>query len=190
MQSHLQPDDPRADFVAVREFLCGLGLEIGPGTAKLSPTVLCSDWYPHAGVDLVWNCVHEGGRFHYPFSDNSFDFIFASHVLEDFELDQIQFVFDELLRMVKPGGFLVTIGPDMQNDRYAKWDEVFTEEHEQVKSGKRQAGELIGNPSHRFNWGIDFCNKLKSESKYQTEIVQQDTIPHSSMSLDFIVKKL
>ena len=48
-------------------------------------------------------CGSRNGRYPLPFSDNTFDFIFASHVLEDFELDQIQFVFDELLRMIKPG---------------------------------------------------------------------------------------
>jgi len=190
MQSNIELNDPRPDFVAVESFLRGLGLDVGPGTNRLSPTVLCSDWYPHKGVDLVWNCVHDGGRYPYPFRENTFDFIFASHVLEDFEVDQIQWMFDELLRMIKPGGYLVTIGPDMQNSRYPKWDEKFTAESPEVISGKRQIGELCGNPSHRFDWGLDFCYKLKNESAYKTEVVQEDTIPHDTMSIDFVIKKL
>lgn len=191
MQRHIQPDDTRTDFLAVEQFCRGLGFDIGPGSNRLSPTVLCSDWYPHPeGIDLVWNMVHEDGRYPFPFRENTFDFIFASHVLEDFSLNQIQWVFDELLRMIKPGGYLVTIGPDMQNGRYPKWDEKFTAESPEVISGKRQIGETLGNPSHLFDWGLDFCYKLKNESAYKTEVVQEDTIPHDTMSIDFVIKKL
>lgn len=187
---HLEETDSRPEFVLMEPYLRGLGLDYGPGTNRLSPTVLCSDWYPHKGVDLVWNVVHNNGRHPFPFSDNTFDFVFASHVLEDFEIDQIQFVFDELLRMIKPNGYLVTIGPDMQNGRYPKWDEKFTAESPEVISGERQVNELKGNPSHRYNWGLDFCHKLKNESRYQTEIIQEDVIPHNTMSVDFVIKKL
>lgn len=187
--NHISENDPRADFVAVRQFLVGLGLDVGPGTNKLSPTVLCTDWYPHAGVDLVWNCVQDGVRYHYPFSDNTFDFIFASHVIEDFEPKDTQFVFDELMRMIKPNGYFVIIVPDMQNGRYPKWDEVFTEEDADVKSGKRQVGELKGNPSHRIDFGMDVCNRISRESRYPNVVVQADTIPHTGMSLDFVVQK-
>jgi len=187
---HLEENDPRPEFLLMEPYLRGLGMDYGCGTNRLSSTVLSSDWFPHNGVDLVWNVVHAGGKHPFPFSDNTFDFIFASHVLEDFELDQIQFVFDELLRMVKTGGYLVTIGPDMQSGRYPKWDEVFTSESLEVINGSRIVGELVGNPSHRFNWGIDFCYKLKNESKYKTEVVCEDTIPHNTMSIDFVIKKL
>lgn len=189
MQSHLQPDDPRTDFVAVEQFCRGLGFDIGPGSNKFSPTVLCSDWYPHKGVDLVWNCVHEGGRYHYPFSDNTFDFIFASHVIEDFAPDQIQFVFDELLRMIKPGGNFVILGPCMDGIRYPKWDQKFTAESPEVISGKRQIGETCGNPSHLIDWNLELCHKLRSESRYETEILQEDTFPTNQMTIDFILKK-
>ena len=157
---HIEESDERKEFLLMGKYLNGLGFDYGCGTNRLSPTVLCSDWFPHEGVDLVWNVVHENGRYPFPFSDNTFDFVFASHVLEDFEIDQIQFVFDELLRIVKPNGYLVTIGPDMQNGRYPKWDAKFTADSPEVIKGERKIGELIGNPSHRFDWGSDFCNKL------------------------------
>lgn len=189
MQTHLQPNDPRTDFVAVEKFCKGLGLDIGPGTNKFSPTVLCTDWYQHEGVDLIWNMVHEGGRHPYPFRDNVFDFVFASHVIEDFAPDEIQWVFDELLRMVKPNGHLVILVPDMENLRYPDWDEVFTSEDEEVKTGKRQSGELKGNPSHRLTMGMKCMNGLVSNSKYKVEVVQADTFPHNQMTLDFIIQK-
>ena len=197
MQKHLKDDDPRPDFVAVEKYCLGLGIDVGPGTNKFSPTVLCTDWYPHKGVDLVWNCApnpdeNDGQRYFlpYPFSDNTFDFVFASHVLEDFHPFVIQYMFDELLRMIKPGGYYVILGPCMDGVRYAKWDEKFTEEHPDVISGKRQVGEIIGNPSHLLDWDLNFCHKLRNESRYQTEIVQEDTFPINQMTIDFILKKL
>lgn len=189
MGTHLHPDDPRVEFLAMEKYCRGLGFDCGPGTNKLSPTVLCSDWYPHAGVDLIWNCVHEGGRHPYPFSDNTFDFIFASHVLEDFAPDQIQWVFDELLRMIKPGGYFVILGPYMDGVRYPKWDEKFTADSPEVISGKRQIGELKGNPSHLFNWNEEVCYKLRNDSKYPTDIMQINTLPTNQMTIDFVLKK-
>ncbi len=188
--THLEETDKRPEFVLMKPYLVGLGMDFGSGSNRLSPTVLSIDRHKEPGVDLVWNIVGGGGRFPLPFSNDTFDFIFTSHVLEDFELDEVQFAFDELLRMIKPGGYLITIGPDMQNGRYPKWDEVFTETSPEVIRGERKVGEIVGNPSHRFNWGIDFCYKLKNESRYKTEVVCEDTIPHSTMSVDFVVRKL
>lgn len=190
MLSHLQPDDTRQDFVAVEKYLRGLGVDIGTGTNRLAPTVLGIDWYPHTDTDMIWNCVHEGGRFPYPFRENRFDFVFASHILEDFAPDEIQWVFDEWLRVIKPNGYLVILVPDMQNKRYPDWDEVFTENDDEVKTGKRQIGELKGNPSHRVTMGMTLLNKLVSESQHKMVVVQADTFSHDQMTLDFIIQKL
>ena len=187
---HLEETDPRPEFLLMEKYIRGLGIDFGCGCNRLSPTVLSVDRHKEPGVDMVWNIVHDGGRYPLLFSDNTFDFVFTSHVLEDFELDEVQFAFDELLRIIKPNGYLITIGPDMQNNRYPKWDAVFTAESPEVISGERKVGELVGNPSHRFDWGLDFCHKLKNESKYEMDVVCEDTIPHNTMSIDFVVRKL
>jgi len=187
---HLEENDPRPEFLAMSKYIVGLGLDIGCGTNRLSPTVMTTDWYPHVDTDLIWNCVHEGGRHPYPFRDNRFDFIFASHVLEDFAPDEIQFVFDEWLRMVKVGGYLIILVPDIEGGRYPGIDEVFTAESPEVISGERRIGELCGNPSHRVTMGITYMNMLVNNSGHKLEVVQVDTIPHSTMTLDYVIKKL
>jgi len=187
---HIEETDKRPEFLAMEPFCRGLGFDIGVGTNRLSPTVLSTDWYPHADVDLIWNCVHEGGRYPYPFRDNRFDFIFASHVLEDFAPDEIQFVFDEWLRMVKVGGYLIILVPDIEGGRYPGIDEVFTAESPEVISGERRIGELCGNPSHRVTMGITYMNMLVNNSGHKLEVVQVDTIPHDTMTLDYVIKKL
>lgn len=186
---HLEETDLRPEFLAMEKFCRGLGLDVGCGTNRLSPTVMTTDWFPHADADLIWNCVHEGGRYIYPFRDNRFDFIFASHVLEDFAPDEIQWVMDEWLRMIKPNGYLVILVPDIEGGRYPGIDEVFTDQDEEVKTGGRKAGELKGNPAHRVNMGITYMNKLVAESAHTLEVVQFDTIPHNTMTLDFVIKK-
>lgn len=187
---HLEENDPRPEFLAMSKYIVGLGLDIGCGTNRLSPTVMTTDWYPHVDTDLIWNCVHEGGRYPYPFRDNRFDFIFASHVLEDFAPDEIQFVFDEWLRMVKVGGYLIILVPDIEGGRYPGIDEVFTAESPEVISGERQVGELCGNPSHRVTMGVTYMNMLVNNSGHKLEAVQVDTIPHDTMTLDYVIKKL
>lgn len=190
MIKHLQDNDPRTDFLYVEKYCRGLGFDFGSGSNRLAPTVLSTDWYPHDAADLIWNVVHENGWHPFPFRENRFDFVFSSHVIEDFEIHQTQNVFDELLRLVKIGGYLVIIVPDMENGRYPKWDERFTEDSPEVKSGKRQVGEICGNPAHRQDFGVKKMSELVTNSKYKLEVVQADTIPHTSMSLDFVVKKL
>lgn len=187
---HLEENDPRPEFLAMSKYIVGLGLDIGCGTNRLSPTVMTTDWYPHVDTDLIWNCVHEDGRYPYPFRDNRFDFIFASHVLEDFAPDEIQFVFDEWLRMVKVGGYLIILVPDIEGGRYPGIDEVFTAESPEVISGERQIGELCGNPSHRVTMGVTYMNMLVNNSGHKLEVVQVDTIPHDTMTLDYVIKKL
>ena len=196
MISHLQPDDPRPDFLAIEKYCKNLGLDVGCGTNRLADSVLTTDWYPHTHTDLVWNCLPEPKPgepqyfFQYPFREDRFDFIFASHVLEDFHPNFIQLMFDELLRMIKPGGNFIILGPCMDGVRYAKWDEKFTAEHPDVISGKRQIGDTIGNPSHLIDWDLELCHKLKAESKYQTEILQENLFPTNQMTIDFVLRKL
>lgn len=184
---HIEESDPRPEFAMMEKYCRGLGLDFGSGSNRLSPTVLSIDRHGEPGVDMVWDVLKRGQL---PFSDDTFDFIFTSHVLEDFEPNIVQMVFDELLRLIKKGGYLITIGPDMEGGRYPKWDEKFTAESPEVIRGERLIGDTIGNPSHLFDWGIEFCRKLKNGSRYKTVVVCEDTVPHTTCSIDFVVRKL
>lgn len=185
---HIESNDPRTEFAAMEPFLRGIGIDIGTGTNRLSPTVLGVDYYPHEDADMLWNCMEDGELRPYPFRDGRFDFVFSSHVLEDFPMDQIQDVFDEWLRLVKPGGYLVLLVPDMEGKRYPDVDEVFTNLDHEVISGERQAGELKGNPSHRITMGMTLLKMLLFVHP-ESKLVQADTLPHNQCTLDFVIKK-
>jgi SAM-dependent methyltransferase len=71
----------------------GCGLDIIPDYVNLDSLNL-------KGVDIV----HDLNKFPYPFKDNTFEYIFTSHVLE--HLDDIVKVMAELKRISKPGAII------------------------------------------------------------------------------------
>lgn len=75
-------------------------LNLGAGESKKEGYVNI-DWQKDTNPDFV----HDLNVFPYPFSDNSFDVIEASHVLE--HLDRPFLVMKELHRILKKGGSLI-----------------------------------------------------------------------------------
>jgi SAM-dependent methyltransferase len=75
-------------------------LEIGPGPARLPgfETLNCSFG---RNVDYVWDASKT-----LPFSENTFELIYASHVLEHFAWYHTEKVLSEWRRILKPGGVL------------------------------------------------------------------------------------
>lgn len=183
--SHIREDSSQFEFIAVEKYLRGLGFEIGTGTNRLSPTVLGCDCFNHPDADMVWNCLDAP----YPFKEERFDFVFSSHVIEDFAPEEIPKVFAEWFRLVKRGGYLVLLVPDMENKRYPDWNEVFAEDDIEVQKGQRAAGSLKGNPAHRCTMGLTLLKNITSKHE-NAKVVQADTLDHSQMTLDFVIQKL
>ena len=163
------------EFEAVWKF-CekGFGVDLGCGSNPLSPYILSIDQGAHdrppAGPHLIGDIRRLGLGGGVGFHDEVFDFIFSSHVLEDF--DDIGGVLKEWWRKLKTGGYLVLLLPDMENGRYPR------------------VGEREGNPSHRVNVGPEFmhslCEKELGTDAY--EIVQQNTITWGD-TFDFVLQK-
>lgn len=148
------------------------GIDVGCGTARADDMIISIDQQPdyrYAHAQLVWDCSNLD-----LFSDNKLDFIFSSHVLEDFE--DIPKVFYNWWQKIKPNGMMLLLLPDMEVGRYAK-----------VGEG--------GNPSHRTNVGKAFMEHMletfRKDGKLEYEMLQCDTIPHNeSSSIDFVIKKI
>jgi len=49
----------------------------------------------------------------FPYPDNSFDVVYSSHVVEHFTLDQASFILQEAWRILKPGGIVRIVVPDL-----------------------------------------------------------------------------
>lgn len=67
-------------------------------------------------VDFGGNLIHDLNTFPYPFDENTFDYIYASHVLE--HLDSFYKTITELSRILKPGGILEVYAPFFLNTKF------------------------------------------------------------------------
>ena len=160
------------------------GIDVGCGTSRIDDMIVSIDQQPdyrYAHAQLVHNC-HDLDIF----ADNSLDFIFSSHCLEDFK--DIPNVFINWWRKIKKDGLMLLLLPDMEPCKC-----------EHCKDKKNQVRyptvEMGGNPSHRTNVGkkfmTDMLQKFKEKSKINYEILQADSIPHNeTCSIDFVIKKL
>jgi SAM-dependent methyltransferase len=109
----------RLEFNQVIQFTRGVGIDIGCGLNKIHSAAIGIDFrlgdkdfgYPFGAnikvtknkdwLPLPW------------FRDESVDFVFSSHCLEHFS--QPRKATREILRVLKPGGYLVLILPDMRH---------------------------------------------------------------------------
>ncbi|MBI3318890.1 MAG: methyltransferase domain-containing protein [Candidatus Omnitrophica bacterium] len=95
------------------KFCRGVGIDIGFGGDPIVPRAICVDLpQPYGNVGRF--PVQLGGdarKLHW-FQDNALDFVFSSHLLEDFK--ETEEVLREWLRVLKPGGVLILFCPNEQ----------------------------------------------------------------------------
>lgn len=96
-------------------YCTGYGIDIGFGGDPITPNAVRVDLeVPYAntgsnGVQLGGDC-----RNLYWFADDTLDFVYSSHVLEDFDESQTIPVMTEWSRVLKPGGKLILLQPDQR----------------------------------------------------------------------------
>lgn len=94
----------------------GNGLDIGFGGDPIKPNAICLDLPErYAKYGNSPQHLHGDARYLTWFRDNSLDYVFSSHVLEDFE-DTLS-VFKEWMRVIKPSGKLILFLPDEKTYR-------------------------------------------------------------------------
>jgi SAM-dependent methyltransferase len=101
---------------SLSKFCQGDGIDIGYGGDPIVPHAICMDQVqPYA--KYLDNVQHLHGDAHHLrwFKNETLDFVYSSHVLEDFK--DTQRVLDEWLRVLKVGGVLVLFLPDEQTYR-------------------------------------------------------------------------
>jgi SAM-dependent methyltransferase len=140
----------------VDKYIVGKGIDMGCGSCPLlRADCLHVDISPQPVKD---NFI-QTDAFNF-LQDDEVDYIFSSHMVED--LGSKELVIECINRwslMLKPGGHLILLLPDMQGGRYPK------------------VGDEGGNPSHRVDVGVEFINGIIPNLK-MLEMIQIDTIPH------------
>jgi ubiquinone/menaquinone biosynthesis C-methylase UbiE len=83
-------------------------VNLGSGPARKENGVVNVDVYPFAGVDIVHDIEKD-----LPFESNSIDSIYSSHSLEHCSHYKVDDILKECHRILKPGGSLRLIVPDV-----------------------------------------------------------------------------
>ena len=98
---------------SLQAYCFGDGIDVGYGGDPIVPTAICMDLpQKYAAYENHVQHLHGDAANLSWFKDNSLDYVYSSHVLEDFE-DTAGVLF-EWLRVVKPGGHVVLYLPDEQ----------------------------------------------------------------------------
>lgn len=79
----------------------------------------CGDRYLSGWVNVDFNSNSPSVTSHnlltsLPFPDNEFDVVYSSHVLEHFTVAEAKFFLSEIFRVLKPGGLLRIVVPDLE----------------------------------------------------------------------------
>lgn len=135
-------------------------------------------------VDYGGNVIHDINTFPYPFEANTFDEIFASHVLE--HLDNFHKTITELYRILKPNGRLIVYAPFFLNTKY------FGEPDHKIPFSIRTFDnyEYIGNRQLKFyeKWKLNHRTNYKGSAQF--EVVEKKFITSHFAALkwmDYIV---
>jgi predicted SAM-dependent methyltransferase len=135
-------------------------------------------------IDYGGNVIHDMNTFPYPFENNTFDEIYASHILE--HLNNFNKVITELHRILKPDGILIVYAPFFLNTKY------FGDPDHKIPFSIRTFDnyEYIENKKLRFyeKWKLSHRTNYKTTAQF--EIVEKKFLV-SRFSilkwLDFIV---
>ena len=107
-------------------YLQGMGLDIGSGGWPVVPTAIQIE-LPITRVSTYGPVIHGAlpialrgdGKDLYWFKDAVLDYVFSSHLIEDFDEEQAPPLLKEWARVVKPGGFLVILAAEEERFKAA-----------------------------------------------------------------------
>lgn len=145
----------------IASYLHGIGLDLGCGNEKVCEGAIGIDIMGKgADVKLDLTAIDSLGIF----ADGMFDYVFSSHVLEDFLATEA--ILDEWWRVIKPGGHLIlyvpdpdyyprvgTAGSNVQHKKDLYWQDVwkilqsFTERPKLIHHSRH-------NESNEFSWQL------------------------------------
>ena len=155
---------------SLSKYCQGAGLDIGYGGDPIIPQAICLD-LPDPYAKYRDNPQHLKGdaRNLFWFQDNTLDYIFSSHLLEDFE--NTEEVLNEWLRVIKVGGLLILYLPDEQTYR-----------NHCRKQGKPPNAHHIHD-----NFSLDYLKDILA-SRNDTEVIHE-RYPVGIYSFELVLRK-
>jgi predicted SAM-dependent methyltransferase len=148
-------------------YCSGFGLDLGFGGDPIVPQAICFDLHhPYARVGEHPQNLAGDARDLWMFWDNVFDFVFSSHLLEDFE--NTEAILREWMRVLKPGGNLVLYCPDepTYREHCRLTGQAHNEAHKIADFGAAHVRKAIENIS-----GLYVAHCLDHVDEYSFELV-------------------
>ena len=156
---------------SLAKYCKGDGLDIGYGGDPIVKSAICIDLpRPYAKYRKYPQHLHGDARDLYWFKNQCLDYVFSSHLLEDFKNTEI--VLNEWIRVLKLGGYLVLYLPDEQKYRnYCKKKGVPSNIHHMHE-----------------DFSIDYINKIL---KKRTDIeIIHTRFPAGIYSFELVIQKV
>lgn len=99
----------------VQQYCTGHGIDVGCGGDKITPGCIGFD-LSNNYIDYGYSTIDERGdaRNLSRYKSGTFDFLYSSHLIEDFPKKETVPVLKEWWRVVKKGGCIVLVFPDQQ----------------------------------------------------------------------------
>jgi predicted SAM-dependent methyltransferase len=157
------------------KFCRGNGIDLGYGGDPIVPSAITMDLpSPYTKVGAHAQNLAGDARDLYWLKDNVLDYVYSSHLLEDFSSKETAAVLREWLRVIKVGGVLVLYGPDQQA----------------YLACCREKGN-VPNPGHKVDdYGLRYIKEiLELNFRGQYTIVHEIGLV-DNYSFDLVVRKL
>lgn len=156
------------------QYCQGAGVDLGFGGDPITPNAITVDMeQPYTNVGLGVQQLRGDARNLHWFKDRVLDFVYSSHLLEDFPPNETVLVLQEWLRVLKPGGYLVIFCPDEQ---------IF-------RKHCKETGQGYNNSHSVDNFSLKYLKKRLDETGIAHELVHEIHLINT-YSFDLVIRKL
>lgn len=159
----------------LKKYCIGTGLDLGFGGDPISPRSITLDLEtPYCIVGTAPQHLRGDARSLYWFKDGSLDYVYSSHLLEDFPALEIPGILKEWLRVIKKGGYLVLYCPN-------QW--LYLHDCVKRKSPPNNAHKII-------DFGLAYLVKVVQDNfKDQFSLIEANE-PVEVYSFELVLRKL
>ena len=157
------------------KFCRGNGIDLGYGGDPIVPSAMTMDLpNPYTKLGGYPQNLAGDARDLYWFKDNVLDYVYSSHLLEDFSSKETAAVLREWLRVIKVDGVLVLYGPDEPTYRACR----------------RERGK-VPNPGHKIdNFGLKYVKGVLEQNFRGRYSIVHEIALIDDYSFDLVVRKL